>query len=161
MARARHLRSAHLLVAAGHPASALVVLDEAPRPVDVEEEAAAETVRGTALLHLHQAGLAESAFRRAIRAGDGGGARASLGLLLLERGARGEAEHHLRAAVEGAPELDAAWSGLGVLAALEGRSAEAVALLERALVLNPTNPDASRALAVLRGDAGEVRHEHA
>src|SRR5262249_25021911 len=51
--RARHLRSAHLLIAAGQPASALVVLDEAPRAADADEEAAAETVRGTALLHLH------------------------------------------------------------------------------------------------------------
>jgi len=36
-----------------------------------------------------------------------------------------------------------------------------VALLERALALNPANPDASHALGVLRGAADEVRHEHA
>jgi hypothetical protein len=39
-----------------------------------------------------------------------------------------------------------------VLAGLRGEGREAALLLERALAINPGNPDAQRALAVLRGE---------
>ena len=51
---------------------------------------------------------------------------------------------------------DWAWCGLGVLAALRGDGAGAIRLLERALGLNPANPDAGQALAVLRGEGRGV-----
>jgi Flp pilus assembly protein TadD len=153
--RAHYLGAAELLIAAGNPASALVVLDEAPAAADGAEEVAAETLRATAFLQLQRAGDAETAFRRAVAAGGDGRAHVGLGLLLLERGVHDEAAMHLRVGVEREPGLDAGWSGLGVLAALEGREAQAVTLLERALGLNPGNPDARSALAVLRGECGE------
>ena len=159
--RAHYVGSAGLLLAAGHPASALVLLGEAPPAVDAADEAAADTLRGSAFLHLQRAGDAEAAFRRAVAASSDGRAHVGLGLLLLERGARDEAGVHLRAGVERQPDLDAGWSGLGVLAALEGREAHAVALLQHALELNPGNPDAQSALAVLRGQTGEAGHEPA
>jgi hypothetical protein len=145
------IAAAELLLAADHPASALVVLDEAPPAAG--DEGVVDTLRGRALVRLDRAADAEAAFRRAIAAGATGPAQVGLGLLLLERGARDEATAALRAGVDCDPGLDAGWAGLGVLAALDGQEAHAVALLEHALRINPRNPDAQSALAVLGGAA--------
>jgi hypothetical protein len=146
--RPHWLAAADLLLGADHPASALVVLAEAPR--GPAEEAESEMLRAHAFVRLGRPAEAEAAFRRAIAAGGDGRAHVGLGLMLLERGARDEAGVRLRAGIARDPALDAGWAGLGVLAALEGEEAQAIALLEHALRLNPMNPDALGALAVLR-----------
>jgi Flp pilus assembly protein TadD len=142
---AARMAAARGLLHAGHAAGVLAQLDGAAG-------ADAETLRAEALARLGRAAEAEDAYRRAVGAGAGAGAMAGLGLLLLERGARREAERLLlqAAALDGAS--DWAWCGLGVLAALRGDGAGAVRLLERALDLNPANPDARQALAALRGE---------
>jgi tetratricopeptide (TPR) repeat protein len=148
----RHLVSGRTLLAGRCPASALVVCDAAPlagAPPDVAGEL--WTLRGEALVCLRRAAEAEACFRRALAGEAPAAALAGLGLLLLERGEFGEAGVHLRRAAERDPDSDWAWCGLGVLAALGGDRATAVALLERALAINPANPDARSALDTLRG----------
>ncbi len=108
-------------------------------------------LRADALARLGRASEAEPCFRAAVAAGAGAATHASLGLLLLERGAHAEAETMLRGAAALDAASDLAWCGLGVLAALRGDVAGAVPLLERALAINPANPDARGALDALRG----------
>jgi hypothetical protein len=109
------------------------------------------TLRGDALSRLGRGGEAEPCFRMALEIGAGASAQAGLGLVLIERGAHGEAADALQAAARLDPALDWAWCGLGVLAALRGQSEEARRLLGEALRLNPQNPDARSALAALGG----------
>jgi hypothetical protein len=108
-------------------------------------------LRADALARLGRPGEAEPCFRAAVAAGAGAATHASLGLLLLERGAHGEAETMLRGAAALDAASDLAWCGLGVLAALRGDLAGAVPLLQRALAINPANVDARGALDALVG----------
>jgi Flp pilus assembly protein TadD len=147
----QRLVSGRTRLAAGCPASALVVLDSMATPGAAPElESELWVIRAEALLRLRRTDEAEDCFRRALAASTSAGACAGLGVLLLERGEYGEAEVHLRRAAELDPESDWAWCGLGVMAALADDHTTAVVLLERALAINPANPDARSALDTVR-----------
>lgn len=152
------LEPARRLLVTDAPATALLLLD-AVSP-DASLAAEAWTLRGEAHRRLDRADEAEQCLRRAVAqnagADDAGAAaHATLGLLLLERNARAEADAHLRRATVLDPRADAAWCGLGVLAILGGDVATGILLLERALAINPENADARRALALVQDGAEE------
>ena len=155
----RHcLELAHVIASAGNHESALVLLDEvAARGSGGPLLDELLTLRGELLCRLGRIGDGERCFRGALDAGGGSKAHAGLGTVLLERGKRSEADLHLREATRLDPGEDSGWCGLGVLAALSGERSEALALIERALAINPENPDARRALEFLRSD--DVRRD--
>lgn len=111
---------------------------------------AREGERLLAARHLPQA---EECFVRALALGAGAGSHAGLGLTRLARGARAEAELELIEATRLDPRCEWGWYGRGVAAAQRGAVADACRCLERVLALNPENPDAQAALALLRGEA--------
>ncbi len=144
---------ARRLLAADAPATALVLLDAVPADSGLCAEV--WTLRGEAHRQLGRADEAEGCLRHAIAERGGAAAHTALGLLLLERNARAEADACLRQATQLDPCADAAWCGLGVLAVLAGDVTTGILLLERARAINPENPDARRTLALLREDAEE------
>jgi len=144
---------AYSIACAGNHDSVLMLLDEiaasemkGPLPDEFF------TLRGQILCRLGRIREAEQCFRSALDSCGGAQVHAGLGTVLLERGKRSEAYLHLREAIRLDPHDDSAWCGLGVLAGLNGDPSEALALLERALAINPENPDAHRALEILRRD---------
>jgi Flp pilus assembly protein TadD len=146
------LARARALAASGRWNDVVAALDETViASAPAADGAALWTLRGEALSRLGRGGDAEPCFRMALAQGAGASAQAGLGLVLIERGAHGEAEDALTAAAQLDPALDWAWCGLGVLAALRGNADEARRLLAEALRLNPQNPDARSALVALGG----------
>jgi tetratricopeptide (TPR) repeat protein len=108
---------------------------------------------GERLLAARRLPEAEECFVRALALGAGAGSHAGLGLTRLARGARAEGELELIEATRLDPRCEWGWYGRGVAAAQRGAVADARRCLERVLALNPENPDAQAALALLRDAA--------
>ena len=108
---------------------------------------------GERLLAARRLPDAEECFTRALALGAGASAHAGLGLARLARGARAEAELALLEATRLDPRCEWGWYGRGVAASQRGAAADARRCMERVLALNPNNPDARAALALLDGTA--------
>jgi len=78
-------------------------------------------------------------------------AHSEYGILLVQRGEQGQAEHHFRRATELEPGKAEGHYNLGVLLMDTGRPAEAAACFQQALELDPTYEKARVQLAALAG----------
>lgn len=114
---------------------------------------------GETLLAQHKPAQALDLFREALaRNPEDAESHAAAGYALyLAQGSAGveEAREYLRAALERAPELASAYFFLGVIARDEGHEAEAVALFERAVEIDPKYGPAEAALTSLRRPEGD------
>ncbi|NML24938.1 serine protease [Zoogloea dura] len=124
--------------AQGRPAEAARAFAVAARLGDASDEVR----RRLTVNHFRAGDLGQAS--RSVQRGEGAGRQGALAQILLgmtefRQGRIKAAEEAMRRAVEQAPELGAAWGGLGMVLAGTQRSAEAERAFERALALDGPN----------------------